>query len=92
MSEENITNMNFFKRIITSITDFEKYAIFAVEKLGKAIIYLVLLILIFSSIISGVFTYKFNNSVDIFINHLKDDLHEITYDNGILNINSRRRN
>lgn len=92
MSEENIKNMNFFKRIITSITDFEKYAIFAVEKLGKAILYLTLLILIFSSIISGVFTYKFNNSVATILNYIKDDLKEIVYDNGILNINSRRRN
>ncbi len=81
MSEENIKSMSFFNRIITSIKDFEKYAIFAVEKLGKTIVYLVLLILIFSSIISGVFTYKFNNSVDIFINHIKNDLYEITYDN-----------
>ena len=41
MSEENIKSMSFFNRIITSIKDFEKYAIFAVEKLGKTIVYLV---------------------------------------------------
>ena len=37
MSEEDVKSMNFFTRIITSIKDFEKYSIFAVEKVGKAI-------------------------------------------------------
>ena len=43
MTEENEKKMNFFNRIITSIKDFDKYQIFALEKLGTAIKYLALI-------------------------------------------------
>lgn len=92
MSEDDVKGMNFFTRIITSIKDFEKYSIFAVEKVGKAISYLALIIIIFSAIVSGVFTYKFSSSVDIALNYLKNDINEIDYKDGILSINLRRGN
>lgn len=37
MSNESTKNMNFFSRIITSIKDFDKYQIFALEKISTAI-------------------------------------------------------
>lgn len=61
MSEENTKKMNFGKRLITSIKDFDKYQIFAVEKLGVAIKYLVILVIIFSLVASIAFTAKFAN-------------------------------
>ena len=89
MSEENIEKMNFFKRIITSIKDFEKYAIFGVEKTRKAFAYLAILILIFSSVLSIIMTYTFSVSINKGINYLKDNISEITYNQGKLSINSR---
>ena len=87
MTEDN-KNMNFFNRIITSIKDFEKYAIFATERTRKATCYLALLILIFSVVISSIFTYKFSISVNNAIEYFKSDIKEVNYNNGDLNINA----
>lgn len=87
MTEEN-KNMNFFKRIITSIKDFEKYALFAVERTRTAIAYLALLIIIFSTVIAGVFTYKFSVSINNGIEYFKSNISEISYKNDNLFINS----
>lgn len=89
MSEENIKNMNFFERIITSIKDFDKYVIFAVEKTRKALKYLAILMLIFSSVLAGVMTYKFSISANNGIRYIKDNINELTYEEGKLSINSR---
>lgn len=87
MTEEN-KNMNFFNRFITSIKDFEKYAIFATEKTRKAIAYLALVILIFSIAIASVFTYKFNISTNNAIDYFKSNISEVSYKDNNLNINS----
>lgn len=86
MTEEK--NMNFFKRLITSIKDFEKYAIFATEKTRKAIAYLALVILIFSIVIASVFTYKFSISTNNAIDYFKSNISEVSYKDNNLNINS----
>lgn len=86
MTEEK--NMNFFNRLITSIKDFEKYAIFATEKTRKAIAYLALVILIFSIVIASVFTYKFNISTNNAIDYFKTNISEVSYKDNNLNINS----
>lgn len=86
MTEEN--KMNFFNRIITSIKDFDKYSIFAAEKTGKAICYLALIILIFSIVIGGVFTYKFSVSINKGIGYFKNYITEVSYINDNLSINS----
>lgn len=87
MTEEN-KNMNFFDRIITSIKDFEKYAVFAVEKTRIAIAYLALLILIFSIVIAGAFTYKFSVSINKGIDYFKNNISEVAYKDNSLSINS----
>ena len=50
---------NFFKKIWTSIRDFEGYEEFAAEKVLKAIKYIVLLTLIFVTVIAISYTYKY---------------------------------
>lgn len=85
MTEEKI---GFFKRFITSIKDFEKYQIFATEKIEVAIKYLLKLMMIFVIIICMIFTYKFSISVNKIVNYIKEDITELTYDNGILKVNS----
>ncbi len=86
MTEEN--KMNFFNRIITSIKDFDKYSIFAAEKTRKAICYLALIILIFSIVIGGVFTYKFSVSINKGIDYFKNNITEVSYIKDNLSINS----
>ena len=86
MTEEK--NMNFFNRIVTSIKDFEKYAIFATEKTRKAVTYLALIILIFSIVIASVFTYKFSVSINNAIDYFKSNISEVSYKDNNVSINS----
>lgn len=88
MTEENEKKMNFFNRIITSIKDFDKYQIFALEKLGVSIKYLALIMLIFALLVSSVFTYKLSFSVNSGISYIKNNIKEISYKDGELTINS----
>lgn len=92
MSEENTKKMNFFKRVITSIKDFDKYQIFAVEKLGVAIKYLVILVIIFSLVAAIAFTTKFSNYINSGIKYFEENISEVSYKDGKLSINARRRN
>ena len=92
MSEENTKKMNFCQRVITSIKDFDKYQIFAVEKSGVAIKYLVILVIIFSLIGAITFTIKFANYINGGIKYFEENINEVSYKDGSLSINSRRRN
>lgn len=91
MSEENTKKMNFGKRVITSIKDFDKYQIFAVEKLGVAIKYLVILVIIFSLVAAIAFTAKFANYINSGIKYFEENISEVSYKDGMLSINTRRR-
>ena len=54
----------FFKKIIISIKDLDKYYLLISEKVMRSIIYLLELMIIFTLIVSGVMTYKMNNIID----------------------------
>lgn len=92
MSDENVKKMNFFNRVIISIKDFEKYVILASEKTRTTISYLAILIIIFSLVVSGTFTYRFATSLQKAIDYLKNNINQISYNNETLSINNRRRN
>ena len=68
---------NFFKKIWTSITDFEEYEEFAAEKVSKAIKYLILLTLIFTIIIGIAYTYKFNLAVNGVKSYVRENIEDI---------------
>ncbi len=54
----------FFKKIIISIKDLDKYYLLISEKVMRSIIYLLELMIIFTIIVSGIITYKMNNIID----------------------------
>ena len=54
----------FFKKIIISIKDLDKYNLLISEKMRRSIIYLLELMIIFTLIISGIMTYKTNNLIE----------------------------
>lgn len=56
--------MNFFKKVWTSIRDFEKYGEFAAGKLSSAIKYILILTIIFTATITLAYTYKFYTVVE----------------------------
>ena len=87
--EEN-KRIGFFKRFIISIKDFEKFQDFATEKLSKAIKYFLMLMILFSIILSAVFTYKFytiNSDLKICLNKMPS----FQIKNGILSVDSEEK-
>ena len=82
--EEN--NIGFFKKIWTSIKDFEKYEEFAAEKLSQAIKYIILITLIFTTIISLDYTYKFHTLLQDVKNYITTNIQEISLREGQLKI------
>ena len=89
MSEENkqeIKKEGFFKSVIKSIKDFDKYEDFALEQTSESVKYLFKLLLIFCICIAIASTFVVVNNVkDIYFN-LKDKIPNFTYNNGELNI------
>ena len=73
-----IKEKNFFKKIWTSIRDFEGYEEFAAGKLSKAITYIILLTLIFTFIISLVYTYKFYSNIKDVSTYIEENIEDIS--------------
>ena len=55
--------LSFLKKVRMSIFDFDGYQELAAEKISRTIGYIVLLILIFSIIISITYTFQFNGLI-----------------------------
>ncbi len=87
MSEE-VKKQGFFKNVLKSIKDFDKYEDFALETRGVAFKYLIKLITIFCIIISIVYTYKIVDNVNNLYVGLKDKLPDFSYQDGNLKANS----
>ena len=78
--------IGFFKRLFLSITDFESYQKFAMEKTKTAVFYLFKLILLFSVIITMVMLYIFTTSFQGAKKYIETDLPEFVYENNTLSI------
>lgn len=83
---EGIKEKNFFKKIWTSIKDFEGYEEFAAGKVSKAIKYIILLTLIFTAIIGIAYTCKFYFAVESIKNYIKDNVENVTLKDGKLEV------
>ena len=84
--EYRVVKIPFFKKIWLSITKFERYPEMATEGVGKAISYLIKLILIFAIIISSCMIYNFHNYLQQGIKNLNENVSEINYKDGTLEI------
>lgn len=80
---------NFFKKVWTSIRDFEKYEEFAADKLISAIKYILILTLIFVIIITVAYTFKFYNVINGVKEFVSQEIEEISLENGNLAISSK---
>ena len=78
--------LSFFKKIKTSIFDFDGYQELAAEKISRTILYIVLLILIFSIIVSLTYTFQFNEVIGRARQYINDEIAEIKYENYELDI------
>lgn len=88
MAEQENHNEGFWKRIITSIKDFDKYIDFAVEKFGTAFKYFIKLMLLFCIVVTIAFTYKFAVTVNNGFEYFKTEIPNLSYSDGILTVES----
>lgn len=93
MGEENKGNkINFFKKVIMSIKDFDRYVELALLGTKSAIAYLAIVLVIFIFVTGLVFTYQFSKSVDNFKEFIRNEVQTITYENETLAITTKGNN
>ena len=77
---------SFFKKLIISIKDFEKYPELASKKWSLVLSYFVKLLVIFVLIISFTSVYKVAEELQQAIQYIKEEIPEFTFSNGILQV------
>ena len=78
--------LSFFRKVKTSIIDFDGYQDLAAEKISRTILYIILLIVIFSIIISATYTFQFTKMLDNVKSYINNEISEIKYENYELSI------
>lgn len=78
--------LSFLKKVRMSIFDFDGYQELAAEKISRTIGYIVLLILIFSIIISITYTFQFNGLIGNIREYINNEISEIRYENYELSV------
>lgn len=79
----------FFKKIWYSIDKVEKYSELSAEGLGRAIKYLVILIIILSVISSAITVLKTQSEIKNIAEYINENSPELTYSNDTLVVNSQ---
>ena len=77
--------LTFLKKLKISITDFEKYQDLGAEKIPKTIIYILILMLVFSLVIAAVVTYKFSINSDEISQFISANIDTESVDSNLLN-------
>lgn len=80
------TRKNFFQKLWTSITDFEKYEEFAADKVSSVIKYLLILTSIFTISIASAYTYKFYTIIQDTKEYISENIEEMTLEHGKLKV------
>ena len=78
--------LSFFKKLKMSVLDFDGYQSLAAERISRTIIYIVLLILIFSIIISVTYVYQFWSTINKAKDYINTEIAEIKYENYELSV------
>jgi len=78
---EKEIRLSFFKRVKMSVFDFDKYHIIASEGLGRAMMYLVKLILIFALVISLATIIKFSQLLDKATEYISNNVPNFYFEN-----------
>ena len=77
---------SFFKRLKTSIFDFDGYQDLAAEKVGRTIGYIAILMLMFSIIVSAVYTFQIHELINKSRMYIDTQISEIEYENDNLEV------
>lgn len=86
MNEEK--EISFFKKILISIKDFDKYAELATLSINKTMLYIMKLIAIYTIVVATISVYQISIRVNDLYNYIKNDIGEISYKDGILEISN----
>ena len=78
----------FFRKVIISIKDLDKYNLLIAEKMRRSIIYLLELMIIFTLIVSGFITYKTNNLINEASKYIMDNVPNFIIDKEGLHLDS----
>ena len=89
MSEES-SRTNFFKDVLKSIKDLDKYEDYALETPKKAFKYLFKLILLFCVIICAFYTYQIVQNMNDIYENFKNTLPDFSYTQGTLTVYSEK--
>lgn len=82
MSEENNKKEGFFKKVLKSIKDFDKYEDFAIENPAESIKYLIKLVAILCAAICIAYTYQILSNMNNLYSGIKDKIPDFSYQNG----------
>lgn len=85
---EKEIRLSFFKRLKMSIFDFDKYHIIAAEGLGRAMMYLVKLVLLFSLIMSFATIIKFSQIINNATSYVQNEIPNFYFSNNQFTIES----
>lgn len=83
---KNEEKLTFWKKLKFSITDFDRYQDLAAERVRKTIGYIAILILLFSLVVTGIYTYKFSVTIADIRTYIDENIESITFENNELNI------
>lgn len=86
MKEEK--KVSFFKKLIISIKDFEKYPELASKKWSVVLFYLVKLLAIFTIILSCIFVYNTSKEIKNSLKYIKEEIPEFAFYNNTLKFES----
>ncbi len=79
--------IGFFQKIVISIKDFDKYVLFASERMSESLKYLLKLMLMFSVLISIGFTYIFYTTVQKCIAYFNNNIKSVNYTDSEMTVN-----
>jgi len=83
---EDKKSLTFWKKFKYSIFDFEKYQEMAAEKIGKTIVYIIILMVIFNIVTAGVYTYKAYEILNETKKYISNNIETIEFKNDKLTV------
>lgn len=90
-NQQTIKRDGFFKTVLKSIKDFDKYEQFGIEGMGKTCLYLLQIVAIITIIVVAILIYQFSTTMQSAVIYFNDNVQEMSYTDGILTVNSNQK-
>lgn len=90
-SKKTKDEIPFYKKVLISIKDFEKYEMFAKENVGQAVIYLLKIMAIFSVLITVLSVCTFSKNLNNVMQKFDENVDSLSYTEGSVIINDNEK-